>query len=182
MGDFPNAVWPPLNTITTTSMESLGIYLAATRVSAAESANNIPVANQAYYVPFNVMQPSLAVKISWINGSIVSGTVDAGIYNGQGKRLVSSGATTQSGTTTIQTVDTTDTLLVPGLHFMALLFSTGSARFHAFGIADEQVFGNFPFYEQAVGSATLPDPFTLSLSTAGTVLIPHMAVHFDTLV
>lgn len=78
-----------------------------------------PTANTAVFVPFHVYTPTVVKQIGWFNGSAVSGNVDCGIYDAAGTRLISTGSTAQAGVSTIQTVDVTDTLLGPGLFYMA---------------------------------------------------------------
>jgi hypothetical protein len=54
-----------------------------------------------------------------LNGATASGNMDVGIYDYAGTRLVSSGSTAQSGTSAFQDFDITDTLLGPGIFYLA---------------------------------------------------------------
>src|SRR5689334_23396390 len=72
-----------------------------------------PTANLAIYCPFRIGTSRLARKLYWVNGAAVSGNVDCGIYDVAGRKLVSAGSTAQTGTTAVQSVDITDTMLGP---------------------------------------------------------------------
>lgn len=98
--------------------ESIGTELTACTHSAPAS-NTWPSANIAYFIPFVVYQPFIAVMMSIYNGVAVSGNVDVGIYDDQGNKIVSKGSTAQAGTSSIQKFDITDTTLRPGAYFMA---------------------------------------------------------------
>lgn len=88
-----------------------------------------PTTNRAFYFPY-LLRSSFTVSYAWwLNGSAVSGKVDAGIYDRNGTRLVSVGAATnQAGTTAIQSVDITDTILTPGVYYLALVMDNTTGR------------------------------------------------------
>jgi hypothetical protein len=65
--------------------------------------------------------------MGWGNGAAVAGNLDVAIYKPDGTRLVSAGSTAQSGTTTLQVVDVTDTFLMRGLYYMAMASNTSGA-------------------------------------------------------
>jgi len=83
-------------------------------------------ANIAIYLPVIVRSPCTVYQMGWGNGTAVSGNVDAGIYDKYGNRLVSAGSTAQAGTSTMQTVDVTDTPLQPALYYLALVLDNGT--------------------------------------------------------
>ena len=141
--------WPPIETLlvpveklTAFSMCSCGPLPHGTVANAVW-----PAANLAIYIPFRVSAPVLVTQMFTTNGSTVAGNVDIGIYDVAGTRLVSSGATAQSGTSALQAYDITDTLLAPGQFYLACSLSDGtatiarvatSAQFlRAFGCAQE---------------------------------------------
>lgn len=70
-----------------------------------------PSANLAIGYPFMLTEPRTVLQMWVFNGSVVSGNIDAGIYDALGNRLVSKGSTAQSGTSTLQLLDVTDTVL-----------------------------------------------------------------------
>lgn len=114
--------------ISTYSRNAVGPTVCAIGGGGGASAT-WPTANKAFYIPFFLYQPELVTRVFVINGSTASGNWDVGVYNDAGARLVSSGATAQSGTTTIQFADVTDTLLPAGAYYMGCSFSgtTGTA-------------------------------------------------------
>lgn len=115
-------------TITCGSIWSVGSEVAAAGAGGGASAA-WPSANRIIYIPFYVNQKCLARKISWINGTAVAGNVTVGIYNSALGRLVTSGTIAQSGVSSVQTADITDTDLSPGTYWMAMLSSSASAQF-----------------------------------------------------
>jgi len=132
-----------------------------------------PAANRAIFVPFEVPIPLVATRMIWRNGSAVSGNVDAGIYDLAGNRLASIGSTAQSGTSTQQSVDLTDTLLRPGVYLMALALdnTTGTiARWGNPGVQMLEAAG----VRQMASAFPLPDPVTLAAPSSA--YVPFMAV------
>lgn len=183
MPDFPIPRWPVLNTIHPWSMESSGMHLKGAGIEAIDLVTGTPeAANTAYYWPFMIFETSIAVKMSYIVGTTPAGNVDVGIYDAGKNRLVNSGSTAQGSASTLQEIDITDTTLTPGQYFMAIQFSSGSANFFRFAIADETVQACVPMYVEAVGSFGLPATAAWANSTNASPQVPSLAVHFDTLV
>jgi len=79
-------------------------------------------ASRAIFVPFRIPRSILVLNMWTYNGAAVGNNLDIGIYSKDGTRLVSSGSTAQAGINVIQTLDITDTLIGPGLFYMALSF------------------------------------------------------------
>lgn len=78
-----------------------------------------PVANTAFFVP--VMLNHLLITQFFVqNGSAVSGNIDVGLYTMDGTRIVSSGSTAHAGGSTNQLFNITDTLVGPGMFYLAL--------------------------------------------------------------
>ena len=119
MSDFPSPlVLPdPLVTITLSSMCSLGAVAYPAIASAAW-----PTANKALFIPFKLTRPITATQMFVYNGTTAQDNFDLGIYSVDGTRLVSAGATVQANASVIQVVNITDTLLGPGLFYMACAF------------------------------------------------------------
>lgn len=118
----------PRASICTMSAEAIGPYLAGMNGSTPTGTINWPAANDALFVPFTLPAYFLARRMIILNGSAVAGNVDAGIYTLDGARIVSSGAIAQAGTSAIQFLDITDTLLPPGRYYLAASCSSGTAR------------------------------------------------------
>lgn len=129
---------PVLPTIHGYSIESLGNMMIGSKgptsggssLYTIASATN-PSQNLAFYTPFVVSIPTMIRKMWVYNGATVNGNLDLGIYDAKGTRLVSSGSTAQSGTNDLQAVDVTDTLLSPGLFYLALASDSATSTFFA---------------------------------------------------
>ncbi len=122
MSDFPGGFTGTPVVISPFHLESLGIngsWHSAFSIAAGASST-WPVANTAIYIPFYTPVEITVVKIAWFNGATASGNLDVGIYDAVGSRLVSSGSTAQSGTSTDQAADIADTTLPQGRYYMAM--------------------------------------------------------------
>lgn len=90
-----------------------------------------PTANKAFFYPFLVEESGFTIaQLGWVNGTAVSGNVDAGVYDLNGNRKISTGSTAQSGTTAIQLVDVADTGIDPGIYFIALVLDNTTGTVH----------------------------------------------------
>jgi hypothetical protein len=115
MGDFP--AYSPL------------VFHAGGVISYAEAGIGVqnllgqstawPSANRALFVPVRVPYPVTVCKLAIGSGVTAAGNFDVGIYDSQGNKIVSSGATAK-GTSTEQVIDITDTQIGPGLYYLAL--------------------------------------------------------------
>lgn len=121
-------------------------------------------ANTAVYLPFVVYQPLTVVKMAVINGTVVSGNIDVGIYDTGQHRLVSKGSTAQAGTSAIQSFDITDTLLQPGEYYAAVAMdnTTGTLSQYQTSVT---LAGAAGCLSQATAFA-LPDPATFAAATS----------------
>lgn len=142
----------------THSLDSVGGLARSVGLAISASAA-WPSANLAIFIPVPVYQPVTIAKMSVLNGSAVSGNIDVGIYDRSWKRLVRAGSTAQSGTSSIQIFDITDTFLNKGLYFLgvALDNTTGTLAGYSFNNALE--LRSAAIYQQASAFA-LPDPFS----------------------
>jgi len=85
-------------------------------------------ANLALFVPVKIPSPVTICKLVVVYAS-GAGNIDVGVYNRDGVRLVSSGATAKSGTASEEhVVDVTDTFVSAGLYYLALA-SDGTSNF-----------------------------------------------------
>lgn len=158
--------------ISPASPQSLGEFFNSMGASIGSLA--WPVANKAYSIPFFVYSPITIAKMFILNGSAVSGNVDVGIYEGKGvAKIVSSGSTAQSGTNVIQEFDITDTLLNPGIYFMALSIDNTTATIQGWGISS--VIGRSVGIHEK--SSSFPLPSTLGFTQlSGTTRIPFIGL------
>lgn len=173
MPDFPLS--PVLRNsigITTTSLECLGVPLLVIVPSFAVSTA-WPTANLAIYLPVEILYPVTIAKIMVNNGTAVSGNIDVGIYDADGNRRVSAGSTAQAGASAIQIFDITDTLLNPGLYYMAVALdnTTGTLAGWTFVNIDIAPFG---VCQQATAFA-LPDPATFAAFTGTFIPLVSMS-------
>lgn len=90
------------------------------RLQSAPSLVTWPSANRALFFPYRLAVPFTVCKfvIGW--GVSAGSNFDLGIYDQAGNLMVSTGGTAASGTSQEQVVDCTDTLLLPGLYYMAM--------------------------------------------------------------
>ena len=164
MPDFPRALVEQNQiSIGSFSPESIGLELMSTGVTASTSFA-WPTANLALYIPVEVYTPILIAKMSINNGATVSGNVDVGIYDVGGAKLVTMGSTAQSGVSAIQTFDIADTLLLPGLYYMALAIDNTTSTIAGWtgAIAIEcEAMGVF----QQASAFALPSPATYAANT-----------------
>lgn len=79
-----------------------------------------PAANDAIFVPFRLPAPRLVYKMACGTGTLTTGNFDLGIYDEFGNRLVSTGSTAKTTASSERVIDVTDTLLLPGLYYMAM--------------------------------------------------------------
>ena len=127
------APWPNVKEISpvmisTVSRLSLGRNAAAWN-EAAPVSGALGAANNAFFFPFSIPSPITVAKLFMYNGATVAGTIDMGIYTDDFTRIVSSGAITQAGVSTLQEFDVTDTPLDKGRYYLAFAQSLGTALF-----------------------------------------------------
>lgn len=105
--------------ITPMSFCSIGVDMAGFVAPVIASAT-YPAANRALACPFAIAAPFLVRKVFWWNGTTATtDSIDVGVYDEAGARLVSGGGTAVSGAASTQEVDVTDTLLEPGRYWLA---------------------------------------------------------------
>lgn len=175
MGDFPLGQYEHLAGgvihtnghpfMTVGSSEFLGVGFAAAAW---------PTANLGLYFPFVLDLPKTAKQMFWENGG-VAGTTDVGIYDSLGNRLVSLGPTTNAGS--IQVGNITDTDLLPGLYYAGMVASTVTTQTYwsvPVGVAALRACGA---QQQAIGSATLPNPATFAV--VANAYMPMIGIAFQ---
>lgn len=125
MTDFLKAIDYPPVVISTLTTNSIGLNLA--RVQTGFTMTSAAIwfaANTANFIPFRIGYVYTAATMFWINGATVgTNSVDVGIYDPNGNRLVSSGSTTTSGASSIQSVSISSTTLQPGLYYLAMVMN-----------------------------------------------------------
>lgn len=138
-----------------------------------------PAANRAIYVPFLLERTVTAYLIGWLNGTTVNNGVndmDVGIYSESGTRLVSQGGTiTQTPVSTTQTADITDTVLRPGVYYLAMCVSNTTSTFWR-SAPTALMLQTAGVQQQAVGAVALPAPATFANPASGYVPLMSVAV------
>lgn len=122
---------------------------AGTAAAAAVTTNN-----RIWYIPFLVHRIVTITRIGLLNGGTVAGNVEVGIYNEAGVQLVTSGAVAQSGTNAAQIYDITDTVLTPGLYYVAIVTSNATATLFRWNAAMLATNSTAVFTSLAAGSAS----------------------------
>ena len=162
-------VWPRglvlpdgLVTISPYSLESIG---AASGSLGSPSSWVWPTADKAIFTPFRISRQILVKNMFLFNGIAVNGNFDIGIYDRTGVRLVSSGSVVQAGVSSLQAVDVADTLIGPGLFYMALVFDNVVATIYA----------SRPGFAQcrAMGLATMLNAFILPATAVFATIADH---------
>ena len=111
----------PAGTIHPFSLESMGLDFSAIGTQMDDAVSAVwPAANRALFFPFVLPSAITATLMFVYNGATASGNIDVGIYDANQVLRVSSGSTAQAGTTALQTFNITDTVLVPGLYYLAI--------------------------------------------------------------
>lgn len=179
MSDFPLQTMPAPPVLTPWSIESVAGARGSGSIPnmpAGLASGNWPTANLALLYPFSLTSHEIARKLLRHNGSTLSGTVDVGIYDGEGRLIVSAGSTTAAGTNAVQEFDIADTPLGPGRYFLAASASATGATIQIATFADE-LLCLVPVYE-AASSHALPATITPVLSTAATPPFVLIGIQF----
>lgn len=121
MGYSPAAFSPLMDTaVSPSSRFSVGTQMHESYALTQPTSTAWPTANLAIYVPFAIERAVTVYQVGWHNGATtVSGTREVGVYTAAGTKIIS-GAATGSGTSFMQRVDVTDTLLDPGQYWLAI--------------------------------------------------------------
>lgn len=134
--DFPGIWVQPLMLSTMGKWGTLEPAMSMLNGSAASGGGAFGAATgDVALAPITIPGPCLVQSMWWYNGSIVTGNIDCGIYtvNTGGttiSRLCSTGATAQSGTSTLQSANVTTAIrLEPGTYYLAISHSsTGTTQ------------------------------------------------------
>ncbi len=138
------------------------VVMAAEIIGGRLSTSGVwPVANTAIYVPVTIPSIVTAYQMS-IQVTTQNGNCDVGIYDEIGNRLVSAGSTTV-GAAGIQLFNITDTVLVPGVYYLAMNCDNTTASFFRSGQAPQQTVP-YGLKQQAVGAVALPATATFAVT------------------
>jgi len=159
---------------------SIGTELAALQGGAPASTPF--TANRAQLVPFFLTAPATVLKLWMINGAAVSGNVDMGICDEAGVLKVSKGSTAQSGTNAIQEFDITDTVLMPGRYYWAVVADNATAQFISFPTVSPPTAVKTLGVAQMVTAFPLPSTITFAVSSGVASSVPLIGMSLRTLV
>ena len=144
------------------------------------SSQTWTAAQTAVYIPVRVPKRVTVVQLGISCNTTATGTIDLGIYYPNGTRIVSTGATSKSSSVEVQVIDCTDTVLNPGLWFLAALGSNATDTFYCYN-ATAPVPAARGIYTEAVGSATLPATATFAIDNTF-VKVPVISAMLNTVV
>jgi hypothetical protein len=120
-------------TVLTTTGSGSQIADALRNAGATEGAGAF-TASTVIYVPVQIPVWCTLYGGMWINGATVTGNVDVGVMDFEGNRLAHSGSTAMSGTSTIQTVSFSSSVVVPpGTYYIAWVPDSNSSTFERYG-------------------------------------------------
>lgn len=166
---FPNPVYASPLCVMPQSVDCIGVELVSTVNGVAASATWI--ANRTIYIPWYVQEPCTVTEGFWLNGATQNGNAQVGVYDSTsglvpGALIVAGTAALASGgANTIQAPALTDTLIRPGLKWIAFngTSSTGTffrvssgtvAQLRSFGVMSETLAGGLPATATPVGTTT----------------------------
>lgn len=148
-------------------------YSSADCFDSAAPASITWTANLAQYYPVLVPTTCVAKQVWWANGAtmVATGNVECGIYRDAGfkpgAKLVS-GSALQGAVNQVQFVDITDTVLTPGLYWMALVMTSGTMTGRSSSI-DSTIDAARKFQESS--AYPLPSTATPVEATSGAIFL-----------
>lgn len=169
MADLPAVPLSPGRTM----IASMG-YGQPLHYNRSPTAGAWPSANLAIYIPIIIESQVTAYRMFFGVGA-AAGNVDLGIYHYNKNLLVNTGSTVVAGTNVPQTIDITDTVLIPGRYWFGMVASTITTltvmrvqTYHA------QVYRAMGVNQEALGATTLPA--TATFSTAANSFLPMFGI------
>lgn len=151
-------------------------FVAESVLGSQPSSAGWESASRGVWFPISVPTACVAKRMWWVNGSTVNASynVEAGIYldggSKPGAKLITTGSVAQGTATQVQFADITDTTLTPGLYWLFMSCSTGSATFFRAGLLvnfDEL----FRFEQAGIGPGSAPASATPVESTTTPVYL-----------
>lgn len=134
--DYPKGWGPSLQVVSSYNPKYFNYARVSANAGATGTSTSVAsTASNVAFLPFTMPSPYWVRSLWWINGTTVNGNVDCGIYAATGSstslvRLTSTGATAQSGTSTLQSVSlgASPILLDRGAYYLAIM-CTGTGHF-----------------------------------------------------
>lgn len=149
-------------------MSMIGEYILNAG-TASTVAQTWVATNRALYIPV-IVDVTVTVYQMGFEVGTQSGNCDVGIYDVAKNRLVSAGSTAVAAAG-FQAINIADTVLTPGVYFLAMNVdnTTAAVRGCLTALTPQQVCG---VQQQAVGAVALPNPCTFA--NAASVFVPYL--------
>jgi len=159
--------WPQIGPVTPQVLSAFYTHpatslcrLLANLASTSPSSQGWPTANLAIFSPLYIPEACRLTAFWWVNGTSVAGTIDAGVYDGEGHKLASIGPTTQTPVSAVQSVALGTPQPIPaGLIYLGFVCSGAATLWATSGLLGEPTLGA---YQQASAS---PLPTTMTFAT-----------------
>jgi hypothetical protein len=160
-------------------MFSCGAYLRLTRAAIASGA--WPSANKPIAIPFVLSQAAILQQVRFRTGSAAGGNGDVGIYDTSFNRIVSSGSTAFSASSSYQLMDIADTALAPGRYYLAFALDNITANRVGFIAATSSTLVTrvMGCLDSTTNAFPLPNPLTNMVAAATFVRIPGFSLFFN---
>jgi len=149
-------------------------------VYSAPTSGAWPTQYLALYVPMRIGSQRIVRKLGISNGATASGNLDLGLYDAKGTLLVSTGSTAQSGEAIEQIIDVTDTLISPGIYYIAAAMDGTTGTFMRRSITAPYCL-SIGVLTELLGSVTLPATATWTANQT-LALYPMLFMAFTTAV
>lgn len=130
------------------------------------------VANLAIFIPFNLPWPYTVSRFFWVNGATLTGppNTDVGIFAVDGRKIVSTGNTAQSGASTIQFANASTTArLAPGRYYLGYSNSATLADTFCYGGVSVGPMASHQIFQQTSAN---PLPSSATFARTSNALIP----------
>jgi len=162
--------------LSTFSPEALGTELGGLGLAAVASTA-WGIANQGIIVPITLTEPFDLRVLYVVNGAVISGNLDLGLYDTEGQLIRSITPTAQAGANTMQRVAVAPEMLQPGDYYLAAAFSSATATVIAKVLPNAGVEQSLGIYEQA-GALGLPTRFIAAMGSLAFVPLIGMSEAF----
>ena len=149
-------------------------------------SDQTPGAGAIFWAPVWVPRPMLVKRIALLNGTVVDGDVDVGLYSGNYSfginyaapehLIVSSGTTAQAGVSAFQSFNVADTWIQAGMYFLAVAFSSATARFLSLCTPASATDETARYAGGCFGSTGSPPPLGASAFFGTTRIIPVLSM------
>lgn len=132
-----------------------------------------PSANRAIFVPFRVPVPVTIDKLAMGTGTGTGGNYDQGIYDEFGNLVIATGSTARPGASQDSIVDIADTVLMPGLYYLAMaLDGTNTVQHVSMNLTAQTKLMGMRQMDTA-----FPLPSTATFATHASVMFPNFAAY-----